>query len=81
VGVLDQPSTRLDEALLETGQRPALDSPRQHEPPLEVLAMAAVGHGQSTAHGVRRHASGLAAHHRGVLGVLAWNTAVIFGYL
>ena len=28
-----QPPTRLDEALLETGERPGVDSRRQHQPP------------------------------------------------
>jgi hypothetical protein len=34
--VLDQPPTRLDEALLETGERPGVDSRRQHQPPPEI---------------------------------------------
>lgn len=32
--VLDQPPTRLDEALLKAGERPAVNALRQHEPPL-----------------------------------------------
>ena len=35
-GVLDQPPTRLDEALLETCQRRAIDAPWQHQPPPEI---------------------------------------------
>ena len=31
-----QPPTRLDEALLETGERPGVDSRRQHQPPPEI---------------------------------------------
>lgn len=34
--VLHEPSTRLDEALLEAGQRPAVHALRQHEPPPEI---------------------------------------------
>jgi hypothetical protein len=34
--VLDQPPTRLDDALLETGERPGLHSRRQHESPPQV---------------------------------------------
>jgi hypothetical protein len=32
--VLDQPPTRLDEALLKVGERLAVNALRQHEPPL-----------------------------------------------
>ncbi len=35
-GVLDQPPTRLDEALLETGQRPTINALGEHQPPPEV---------------------------------------------
>ena len=35
-GVPDQPPTRLDEALLEAGQRPRVDLRRQHEPPPQI---------------------------------------------
>ena len=34
--VFHQPPTRLDEALLETGERPGGDSRRQHQPPPEI---------------------------------------------
>jgi hypothetical protein len=35
-GVLDQPPTRLDEALLETGERPRIDPRWQDEPPPQI---------------------------------------------
>ena len=35
-GVRDQPPARLDEALLETGQRPAIHALRQHESPAQI---------------------------------------------
>ena len=35
-GVLDQPAARLHQTLLQAGQRPVLDLPRQHQPPPKV---------------------------------------------
>jgi hypothetical protein len=60
-GVLDQPPTRLDEALLEAGQRPALDAPWQHEPPRNTCRAVSTYTGLSLRND---HVSRQAAHGR-----------------